>query len=123
MAAIAGARRLVVFAAPGVSNVVAEALSEAWRRLGAQGVRVILDVDAEVCRLGYGTMEGLQRLQTTAQSLGTMVCEQPGLRLGLLVVDEKVLIYSPTPLLIEAGSSQDKRPNCLVLMAYPTRGQ
>jgi len=111
VAAISTASRQIVFAAPGVSQVVAEALAAAWKRLGIYAVSIILDVDAEVCRLGYGTIEGLQCLQSLAQSLGTMVCHQPGLRIGILVTDQNILVYTPTPLLIEAGSAQEQRPN------------
>jgi len=49
---ITRATQRVVFVAPGLRKKVAEALAEALIRLPGR-VTVVLDVDAEVCRLGY----------------------------------------------------------------------
>ncbi len=98
------AQRRVVYMAPGLTLNITAALSTAWRRLGSDAVSVILDVDAEVCRLGYGTIEGLTDIQNTAMDLGVFVCHQPGVRIGLLITDDTTLIYAPTPLLIEPES-------------------
>ena len=51
--AIEASSQRVVFVAPGIWPEVAEALSCAWHRMGAERVSVILDIDAEVCRFGY----------------------------------------------------------------------
>ncbi len=95
-------RRLVVLA-PAIHTKVAEALAAQWVKLGANHVSVILDLDAEVFRLGYGELSALKLLEYTATQLGTMIQRQPGIRIGLILADEVTLIYSPTPLLIEAG--------------------
>ncbi|MGE3776313.1 MAG: hypothetical protein AB7F89_03945 [Pirellulaceae bacterium] len=113
------ARTRVVFVAPGISVVVAQAISDAWPRLGAAGLTVILDVDPEVCRLGYGTLEGLKAVREAATAVGGLVCHQPGLRIGLLIADDRTLVYSPTPLLIEAGSDAPDRPNAIELGPPP----
>src|SRR5690606_3234110 len=34
---------------------------------------------------------------------------------GLLVTDQRTLVYSPTPLLIEAGSTSEEKPNAIVI--------
>lgn len=99
---IANAAHRVVFVAPGVSETVAKALAGAWQRLGQNNVSVILDVDPAICRLGYGSLEGLELLQKTAVSHNSMICHQPGLRIGILINDAATLVYTPTPLLIEA---------------------
>lgn len=91
----------IVFLAPGISKAVAQALSAKWHFM-KERVSVILDVSPEVCRLGYGDIEGLQLLQTVASEIGCILCHEPGVRIGLLIVDSRTLIYSPTPLLIEA---------------------
>src|SRR5262245_25246990 len=49
---ISSAMQRVVFIAPGLRKPIAEALAAALQRLTGK-VTVILDVDAEVCRLGY----------------------------------------------------------------------
>src|SRR5207249_4349523 len=90
-----------------------------WRQLGSDNVKVILDVDSEICRLGYGTMAGLKALQLAAAEAKTLVCHQPGVRVGVLICDDATLIYSPTPLLIEAGSTQPDQPNGVQLQSPP----
>ena len=65
---VANAKQRVVFIAPGVSEVVAKSLQIKWREL-THKMTVILDVSAEVCRLGYGDIEGLNLMQATAAEL------------------------------------------------------
>lgn len=116
---INGAKTRVVFAAPGASDAVASALADAWRRLGRNGCTVILDADAEVCRLGYGTIDALKKLRESAAEVKALVCHQPGLRIGLLIADDRTLVFSPTPLLIEDGSNVPDRPNAIQLGPPP----
>lgn len=116
---INSARERVVFLAPGVSLEVAQALASAWARLAGHSVSVIIDADAEVCRLGYGTVEGLKILHAAAGNAGTFICQQPGVRVGLLIADQTTLIYSPTPLLIEAGPTNSQQPNAIELASPP----
>ena len=106
--------RLVVIA-PGLSVPVAKAVVETWRRLGPQGVQVVLDPDPEVCRMGYGDVAALKLLQETAEQLRTKIHQQPGLRIGVVVTDETTAIFSPTPLLIEAGGRPGEKPNAIRL--------
>jgi len=80
---------------------------------------VILDVDPEVCRLGYGTIEGLKSIKETAHEVCGVLCQQPGIRIGILIADDTTLIYSPTPLLIEAGSDNPDQPNAIELSSPP----
>lgn len=108
------ARARVLYMAPGITEPVANELMSAWWRLRDR-VTVILDVDPEVCRLGYGTIEGLKTICKAAQSMQTSVCQQPGVRIGLLISDDTTLIYSPTPLLIEAEANHPERPNAIQL--------
>jgi len=109
----------ILYLAPGISEEVAQALSNGWNKLGTDAVTVILDVDPEVCRLGFGTIEGLQKIRQAAAEANSMVCHQPGVRIGLLISDDRALVFSPTPLLIEAGSSNPERPNAILLDSPP----
>jgi len=109
------ARQRVVFIAPGLSQQVAKALVEAWRHLGPEAVQIVLDPDPEVCRLGFGDLAALQLLHRTAEQMGTRIHQQRGLRIGVVVTDESTAIYSPTPLLIEAGGMPGERPNAIRL--------
>lgn len=119
VAMIAAARRRIVLLAPGVAEAVADAIQVAWRRLGAMQVTVILDVDPEVCRLGFGTLAALEKLRRAAAEAGTMLHHQPGVRIGVLVCDDRTIVFSPPPLLVEAGSTQPQRPNAIELGDVP----
>jgi hypothetical protein len=110
------AHRLVVIA-PGLSEPVAKALSDKWRHLGRDSVQVVLDSDAEVCRLGFGEVAALEILRQTAEELGTAILQQQGLRVGVVITDETTTIYSPTPLLVEAGGQPGERQNAIRLEA------
>ena len=87
-----------------------------WR---GTGDGVVMDVDAEVCRLGYGTLQGLELLQAAAAKVGGLVCHQPSIRICVVVCDDATLVFSPTPLLVEAGSSRLDQPNGIRLGAPP----
>lgn len=116
---IGAAVRRLVFVAPGVRLKVARALADAMDMMTLESLHIVLDVDSEVSRLGYGDkdMAGLELLQTAAAKHGLIVNHHPGIRIGLLIADDTTLIYSPTPLLIEAGSQQADKPNAIVLQA------
>ena len=107
------ATQKVVFVAPGIRKKVAEALAELYDREPKLSITAILDVDAEICRLGYGDLDGLATLKTVTEKNGGLLLHQPGIRIGLLIVDDITLVYSPTPLLIEAGSEQETKPNAI----------
>jgi hypothetical protein len=113
MALIHAARRRLVVIAPGLSESVARALIEKWHDLGPAGVHVVLDPDPEVCRLGFGELAALQLLQGEAERIGSLIHQQQGLRIGVIVTDETTAIYSPTPLLIEAGGRPGEKPNAI----------
>ncbi len=113
--AIGQARQQLIFVAPGVRKQVAEALAKAMDVIPVDRIHLIIDVDAEVCRLGYGDMLGLETLQRATSSHKTTLNHHPGIRIGLLIADDITIIYSPTPLLIEAGSDQPDKPNAIML--------
>lgn len=102
---INGAIERLVVVAPAVWPQVATAICERWRVLGSQGVTVVLDSDPEAYRLGYGELAALQELQQTATEVGAEIHHQPGLRIGVVIADNKTLIYTPTAKLVEAGQN------------------
>lgn len=108
-AAIACAKHRLVIVAPGMSIKIARALATKWHELGSAAVQVIVDLDPEVCRLGYGEADALELLQQTVQVLGTQLQQQAGLRIGLVMSDETTTVFAPTPLLIEAGGEPGER--------------
>lgn len=114
---IAQARQRLVFVAPGIRPPVAKALASAIRVVPASAIHLVLDVDAEVCRLGYGDKDfkGMEILQVVATRHGLTVNHHPGIRIGLLIADDTTLIYSPTPELIATESHQPEKPNAIIL--------
>lgn len=103
--AIASARQRVIMIAPGVWPPLARAIAAAWERLGRDRVTVILDVDPEICRIGYGSLEGLSILQAAASAAGDVLAEEPGVRICVVIVDQQTFVFSPTPRQLEAPPS------------------
>src|SRR5580704_9773407 len=103
IAMILKARERLVVVAPGLSCAVATTLAS---RITSDDcpteLSVTLDVDPEVCRLGYGEIEALDILRLALESQRRVLQTQTGLRICLVVTDSDVLVYSPTPQLIEA---------------------
>lgn len=116
---IATATQWLVYMGPGVSLAVAKAIDERWYALGTRQVKIILDVDSEVVRLGYGELAALELLQKTAQKLGAEINREPGVRIGLVIVDQTTFVFAPTPLLIEAGTTRNSQPNSITLDYAP----
>lgn len=119
VAAIQATRETLVYVAPGVSKPVVDALASSLASKPNLICTLILDLDPEVYRLGYGTQEGLLALQSLAARQQIELRQQEGLRIGLLITDGQTLLYSPTPLLIEAGSTSASKPNAVII---PSRG-
>lgn len=116
---IARSRQRLVYIAPGLRLPVAEALVRAMEVIPPDAIHLVFDVDAEVCRLGYGDRDfkGMELLQAAAAKHDLTVNHQPGIRIGLVIADDTTLIYSPTPELIEAESRQPDKPNAICLLA------
>jgi len=117
---IAGANRRLIMMAPAFTEAVALAIRDKWLSLGSSAVNVIIDVDPEVYRLGYGEPGALDLLLATAKELGTTLNRQRGVRIGLVIADDCTLIYSPTPLLVEAGGKSPETPNAVLLNGSPS---
>ncbi|WP_312798202.1 hypothetical protein, partial [Tianweitania sp.] len=105
----------LVYIAPGVTEPIVKAMSQLMARDEPPALTVIVDTDAEVCRLGYGTLDGLKALQQLSTNQMLPVRYQQGLRLGVLICDDEISVYSPTPLLIEAGAEREDQPNAIQL--------
>jgi hypothetical protein len=98
--------RRIVFIAPGVHEEIANALGQRFSEVGGIEITIIIDPDEDVCRIGYGDLKGLQRLQELAKHNGFWVKSQPGLRVGVVLADDQMLVWSPTPRSVEAPPSE-----------------
>ena len=115
IALIRQARRRLVFVCPAVTDRVAHALAERMADEGKISLTVILDADPEVYRLGYGTETALDRLREAAARNLFDLRVQRGVRIGVVICDDVTMVFSPVPLLIEAGSTSTEKPNAIIL--------
>lgn len=115
------ARRQVIYAAPGISEAVARALGEAFKLADRLRVTVVLDGSEEACRVGYGDAKGLALVIQMAEAQRFAVQREPGLRAALLVTDDSVLVWSPTPRCVEDTAELGAAPNGVVLEATADR--
>jgi hypothetical protein len=92
VAYIAQTRTKLVFVASGVSLAVAEALGKRFLDAGRLSVTIVLDADPEVWRLGYGSLDGLKRVQQLAADNMLELRHQPGVRVGVLISDVTTLV-------------------------------
>ncbi|WP_298196726.1 hypothetical protein [Novosphingobium sp.] len=80
-----------------------------------------MDADPEVYRLGYGDQAALEPLHEAMTANGLALARQPGIRIGLMVADERMLVYSPVPRLIEAASPNPEKPNAVIISGQAAR--
>ncbi len=111
---IGAATKRLVYVAPGVSPAVSNALVVCLEDTSDIQVMIVLDADEETCRLGYCDAPSLKKLTEAATKREITVRRQPGIRIGLLMADDEVLIWTPTPLMFEAPRGADE-PNGLIL--------
>ncbi len=109
----------IVFTAPGVTSKVAEALTGAYLRESV-AVTVVLDSDEDAYRIGFGDLEGLTTLYKFTLENGRPLRREPGLRIGLLVVDDVATIWSPTPQSLESTRKQGQY-NGIILKGVSAR--
>ena len=111
---ISAAKERLVLVAPGLSKEVALALANRIKSdAGPSVLSVIMDIDPEVCRLGFGDIEAIDLLRPALESRRLAIQMQKGVRIGLVVADAEILIYSPTPRLIESSSTSEEKPNAI----------
>ena len=97
---IAQATRRVIFVAPALGLKAAQALASAMMHEHIQ-VDIVLDANPDSVRIGYGDVEGLERLRAALLEARRPLRHEPGVRIGLLIADDVVVIWSPTPLSVE----------------------
>lgn len=107
------AQRRVVYAAPGIHPQPAAALAELSSRLPLSSITVSLDFDEHTLRMGYGTLEAVEVLS----AVGLKPTHSPGFRSGILIVDDRGWIFTPTALYLEAEPQSDETPNAVELSA------
>jgi hypothetical protein len=114
---IGSAQVSVCYAAPGIQLEPAEALARLAKHLGPELITVILDFDERVMRMGFGDLAAVAVLR----GAGITVRSTPGLRTGLLVVDDAGFIFTPIARYLEADRRETEAPNALRLSPEQVR--
>lgn len=109
--AIRAAKHSVCYAAPGIQIEPAEAMEEVASRIGPELITVCLDFDERVLRMGFGDLAAVMKLREA----GIAVTSTPGLRTGLVIVDNAGYIFTPTALFLEAEDRPGDAPNAMRL--------
>ena len=112
------ARESIRFVGPGLPVAAAQVLAERWRLLGPSAVEVVLDADADTCRLGFCDGESLRLLREAAASMQVTVRRQTGIRLCVLEIDGERIIFAPTPRLVE-----ESNPEIAEIVLAPNQGE
>jgi hypothetical protein len=108
------ARQRLVIVCPALGEAVVRALAKRLDE-GFPGATVILDADPEVYRLGFGTEAGLDLLRVASERNLFDLRAQQGIRIGVIISDDVTMVFSPVPLLVEAGSTSVEKPNAIIL--------
>jgi len=106
--------RLAVIA-PGLTTPVAKALAARMSDLPSLSLTVVLDADAEVYRMGYGDPEALEVIREASRNEMFDLREQPGVRIGVVIADDRTMIFAPVSRNVEAGSVTEEKPNAIML--------
>ena len=112
---ITSARTRLAVIAPAVTTPVARALAARMVDLPELSLTVILDADAEVYRMGYGDPDALKIIREASDKAMFDLREQPGVRVGVVISDDKTMVYAPVSRNIEAGSKVEEKPNAIML--------
>jgi len=107
--AVRAAHERVLYCAPGLDENLAGEIVNAHRRLPSGAVTVILDIDPDQFRRGYGVFPGVLLL-TEAK---VEIRRQRGIRIGFLVCDDEGWVFASVPESIEQPSSSDAAPNAV----------
>ncbi|MCX7347877.1 MAG: hypothetical protein NTU78_19530, partial [Alphaproteobacteria bacterium] len=112
---IRSARNRLAVIGPGVTTPVAEAIAARMSDLSVLSLTVILDADPEVYRMGYGDTEALKIIREASKAALFDLREQPGIRIGVIISDERTMVYAPVSRNVEVGPIPGERPNAIAL--------
>lgn len=109
---IAQTNTSLCYAAPGIQEIPATEIVTLSKNIGPELISVFLDIDENVLRMGYGTLEAIKLLQDN----GIKIQHISGLRNGLIVSDDIGFSYTPTALFLEKEQTEVPILNAMRLM-------
>jgi hypothetical protein len=118
--AVSRATARVVYAAPGLGDATAKALVNAIKQAKVS-ITLILDADADAIRIGYGDPKALDEMHRAAAQLKFPIRRESGIRIGVLIVDDEVVVWSPTARSVEPERVSGQK-NAIALGGAAIRG-
>lgn len=112
------AKESIRFVGPGLAVASAKVLAERWTELSPSAVEVVLDADADLCRLEFCDGESLRLLTDAASRMNVQIQRQTGVRLCVLEIDGERIIFAPTPRLVE-----ESKPDVAEIVHSPSQGE
>lgn len=103
------AKKRVLICAPGFADDVAAALINCQKHLGSRWVQLIVDGSDQAARLGYGHFDAIEQLVAE----GVTVRVEPGIRLGIAIIDDRGWCFASPPLLVDATMEWAPAPNAI----------
>ncbi|WP_218698250.1 hypothetical protein [Acinetobacter harbinensis] len=114
---IAQTKTSLCYAAPGIQEMPATEIVALSKNIGPELISIFLDIDENVLRMGYGTLEAIKLLQDN----GVKIQHISGLRNGLIVSDDIGFSYTPTALFLEKEEAETPILNAMRLMPEQIR--
>ena len=106
------AEKSVFLAIPGITKNISDALIESSKRLGGwDNINVVIDPSPKIYYLGYAEFEAFKELEMSGCNIK---CEK-NLRIGLLMVDGQVFVFSPISLNLESDEEGADSVNAIAL--------
>lgn len=99
---IQGARKSISFVGPGMTVGLAGAIHATLLQHPTLVTTITVDLDPEVCRLGFGELAAIKILEAFATQRPGVLKKQSGLRLCALTVDHDTIVFPPVPRLVES---------------------
>ncbi len=121
IALINDAKNRLAVIAPGLTTPVARALAARMADLPHLSLTVVLDADAEVYRMGYGDLEALEIIREASRNEMFDLRNQPGVRIGVVIADNRTMVFAPVSRNVEAGSVTEEKPNAIMLDGSATQ--
>lgn len=112
---IQNAKSRLVMIGPAFSSAVAKVLAKRMTELDQIDVRIVMDADAEVYRLGYGDPAALTIIRQAAAKNLLDLREQAGVRIGVVISDDRTMVYAPISQNVETASIDAEKPNAIIL--------
>lgn len=112
------AEKFIFLAIPGITKNISDVLIESSKRLGGwDNINVVIDPSPKVYYLGYAEHEAFEELKKSGCNIK---CEK-NLRIGLLIVDGQVFVFSPISLNLESDEEGADNVNALALQKEVSR--